>query len=89
MGSKNHVINAYKAAVAAVHLSLLSIACIPSAFTVPPGVPRPISFGSQVSRWGAEYVGSSEVIEWFEHEHESVFLLDKYDELYDTFAEQA
>lgn len=93
--SPYHTIQPYKAAIAAVHLSLISLSFIPAfpllssskstanGFTVKP---QPVRFGSETDRWGTERVGITPVKQWEEHAREGDQLLEKCDKLYEAFA---
>lgn len=92
------MIHPYKAAIAAVHLSLISLSSIPAfalpssskSKSIPNGFtikPQPVRFGSETDRWGTECVGVTPVKQWEEHAREGDQLLDKFDELYKAFAE--
>ena len=50
------------------------------------GVPPPLKFGSETDRSGRERVGVLPVLEWAEHEKDSVFLVEKCESLYQTFS---
>jgi 3-keto steroid reductase len=94
--SPHHTIQPYKAAIAAVHLSLISLSFIP-AFALPSSSkptansftakPQPVRFGSETDRWGTERVGITPVEQWEEHAREGDQLLEKCDELYEAFVE--
>lgn len=50
------------------------------------GVPPPLKFGSETDALGRERVGALPVLQWAEHEKESVFLVEKCESLYQTFS---
>ena len=101
MNSPHHTIDIYKAAISAVHLSLISLAFFPtfssrSSKLTTNGTAngngyakktQPVRFGSETDRWGNELVGCTPVIEWEEHEEQGRELLGKCDELYQQFLE--
>lgn len=101
LNSPHHTIHVYKAAIAAVHLSLISLSFLPACFTPlsrstaestansnsHQKKPQPVRFGAQTDKWGTERVGVSPVVEWYEHEEESRVLLEKCDDLYQQFSE--
>ncbi|KAK7696595.1 hypothetical protein QCA50_001253 [Cerrena zonata] len=124
-GSPNHTITPFTASVAAVHLCLIPILCIPTRLmsfrhvrhgddTSTPiyrdglytaslyrtglksaeatriaeeqGVPPPLKFGSESDSNGNARVGVVPVLEWADHEKDSVFLVDKCESLYQVFS---
>jgi 3-keto steroid reductase len=73
-GSPHHCISAYKGAISAVHICLVSIALLPLA-TVP------VSFGSRTDRWGREFVNVDYIEGWADREESTEKMLDKFDAL--------
>ncbi|KAF7433511.1 hypothetical protein PC9H_005467 [Pleurotus ostreatus] len=96
LGSPNHPIHPYKAAISAVHVSLVALAFLPTALsfstagvkgnTMPKG-PTPIKIGSETDWWGHERVGVAPVLEWDEHEQEAGELVKKCEALYTSLRE--
>jgi 3-keto steroid reductase len=101
LNSQNHTIGVYKGAIAAVHLSLISLSFIPAFLaplskSPPTGTANgnsytkktyPVRFGSQSNMWGTERVGITPVVDWYQHQEESEVLLQKCDDLYEQFWE--
>ncbi|KAF7978290.1 hypothetical protein HWV62_875 [Athelia sp. TMB] len=85
LNSPNHTIQVYKAAIAAVHLSFISLAFLPAVTTPASTKQPPVRFGAETDRWGDERVGTTPVKEWDAHVKEGIELLDKCDNLYNTF----
>lgn len=78
----------FKAAIAAVHMSLISLAALP-AFTAP-AAPPPVRYGAETDWWGEERVGTTPIKAWDEHVQEGVDLLDHCNILYkELLADQA
>ncbi|KAF9500189.1 NAD(P)-binding protein [Pleurotus eryngii] len=96
LGSPNHPIHPYKAAISAVHVSLVALAFLPTVLsfstarvkgkTTPAG-PTPIKIGSETDWWGRERVGVAPVLEWDEHEKEAGELVKKCEVLYTSLRE--
>lgn len=83
--SPHHTIQAYKAATAAVHLSLISLAFIPAfGASIPKSGKKyqPVRFGSETDMWGTECVGATPVKAWNDHVEEGEQLLENCDKLY-------
>lgn len=88
MCSPHHPIHVFKAAIAAVHMSLISLSVLPP-FTAP-AAPPPVRFGAETDWWGEERVGTTPVKEWDQHVQEGIELLDNCDSLYkNLLADQA
>ncbi|KAG5353630.1 hypothetical protein C0989_004311 [Termitomyces sp. Mn162] len=85
LGSPNHTIDPFKAAIAAVHISLAPLAFV-TLFDKRDGTtPRPAKFGAETNRWGHERVGVMDVKKWTENRAESDVLLNKLEALYQSF----
>ncbi|KAF9464278.1 hypothetical protein BDZ94DRAFT_1162332 [Collybia nuda] len=84
-GSPHHTIKPFKAAIGAVHLSLVSLAFITLSASTP------VRFGAETDRWGAERVGLTEVKDWKTQNEEGEVLLQKCDTLFKSLkaAEEA
>ncbi|KLO19773.1 hypothetical protein SCHPADRAFT_817415 [Schizopora paradoxa] len=81
LGSRNHVISTYKAAVSAVHLLL-----VPLAFITTTGKGKtPLKFAAQSTRSGQEYVDADTVHDWESRAPDGEDLLDKCEALYQKF----
>ncbi|KAJ6510290.1 hypothetical protein C8R47DRAFT_1097447 [Mycena vitilis] len=95
LGSRHHSIIPANAAIAAVHLTLVSLSYItfynfagskPSNGTAP--APGPVRFGAETDRWGHAEVGITPVREWKENEQIGDMLLERCDKLFREFAEK-
>ncbi|KAG6897681.1 hypothetical protein C0992_012430 [Termitomyces sp. T32_za158] len=84
LGSSNHTIDPFKAAIAAVHISLAPLAFVTLFNNKDGTTPRPAKFGAETNRWGHERVGVMDVKEWTENRAESEVLLNKLDALYQS-----
>lgn len=92
LGSQNHTIVPYKAAISTVYLTIVSLSFLSSTARSTPkkdsakseSGSRPVRYGSQTDRRGAEYIGVTEVKEWETHQDQARDLLDKCDELYQS-----
>lgn len=93
MGSTNHPINIFKAAISAVQLSLVHIACLPSvsgiASSADPKEPVEvgIAYASKTNRWGREYIGTLKLVQSQEEEAQTKELLENCDRLLKTFCD--
>jgi 3-keto steroid reductase len=93
LGSSNHTIQVYKAAFAAVHLSLISLTFFPAFYPRSTkstangnaSKPQPMRFKSESDRWGTERVGVGPMIGWDEHEEDSKKLVEECEKLYQQF----
>jgi 3-keto steroid reductase len=95
LGSQNHTIHIYTAALAAVHLSLISLSFLATPHPWPTGstangdghakMSQPVRFKSETDRWGTERVGVVPVIGWDDYEEEGRQLLKECDKLYQQF----
>ncbi|KAG6831902.1 hypothetical protein H0H87_003553 [Tephrocybe sp. NHM501043] len=85
LGSPNHPIDPYKAAIAAVHLSLASLTFITLFDDKNPNMTRPSKFGAETNRWGDPQVGVADVKDWEHNQAEADVLLGKLDALYQSF----
>ncbi|KAI0945840.1 hypothetical protein AcV7_009969 [Taiwanofungus camphoratus] len=90
-GSPHVLFSLYKAAVAAVHISLVPSAYIPSvapaASSSEPTPPKFPKFSAINDRWGNEGIGIEGVTEWDEHPDEGARLVEQCERLYQTFLE--
>ncbi|KAG6916574.1 hypothetical protein DXG01_006345 [Tephrocybe rancida] len=82
LGSPNHPIDPFKAAIAAVHVSLASLTFVT---LFDKDISRPAKFGAETDRWGHERVGVIRVKDWEQNEAESDVLLGKLEALYQSF----
>ncbi|KAJ6627352.1 hypothetical protein B0H10DRAFT_2288447 [Mycena sp. CBHHK59/15] len=92
-GSPHHTIITSNAAIAAVHLVLVSISFINfsakaglSGSTASPAEPGPVRFGAETDRWGNPRVGITPVKEWKENEAQGELLVERCDGLYKDFS---
>ncbi|KAF8121340.1 NAD(P)-binding protein [Boletus edulis] len=89
LGSPNHTIDAFKAAISAVHLSL--VACLPSRIassTDPKEEAEPGNvYISKTDRWGREYVGTTRLDQSQEEEAQTKELLENCDRLLRTLCD--
>ncbi|KAJ6543894.1 hypothetical protein B0H19DRAFT_956163 [Mycena capillaripes] len=91
-GSRHHSITPANAAIAAVHLTLVSLSYI--TFYTPPrsktgtngavseAKAEPVRFGAETDRWGHAEVGLTPVQKWKENEIHGELLLGKCDQLF-------
>ncbi|KAG6840632.1 hypothetical protein C0991_005397 [Blastosporella zonata] len=85
LGSPNHPIDPFKAAIAAVHMSLASLTFLTLFDKKDLNVPRAVKFGAESDRWGHERVGVTNIKNWEQNQAESDVLLGKLDALYQSF----
>ncbi|KAF8075838.1 hypothetical protein FPV67DRAFT_1469452 [Lyophyllum atratum] len=87
-GSPHHSIDPFKAAVAAVHLSLASLTFITlfeSTAKKQANITHPVKFGAETDRWGAERVGLTDVKDWEGQKKEGEVLLGRIEGLFQKF----
>lgn len=88
MGSPNHPIDPYKAAISAVHLALVPLPFV-TFFIVTGTTGRwkrpPVRFGAETDMWGKSRVGLSEVKQWELHRDDAKDLVKKCDDLIEKF----
>ncbi|KAJ7666531.1 hypothetical protein B0H17DRAFT_1089588 [Mycena rosella] len=91
LGSRHHAITTANAAIAAVHLVLVSITFITFSSAPPsntesktdaPGEGVPLRFGSETDRWGNPEVGIEPVEQWRENAAEGEVLLRRCEDIY-------
>lgn len=85
LNSPHHTIQAYKAATAVVHLSLISLTFVPAfGASIPQSGKKyePVRFGSETNMWGTERVGVTPVKAWNDHMKEGEQFLEKCEDLY-------
>jgi 3-keto steroid reductase len=93
MGSTNHPIDIFKAAISAVHLSLVGIASLPTISGTPSSTnpKEAVQLGtvciSKTDRWGHEYIGTTRVVQSQEEEAQTKELLENCDRLLKTFCD--
>ncbi|KAF8239557.1 hypothetical protein L208DRAFT_1449801 [Tricholoma matsutake] len=94
LGSENHTIDPFKAAVGAVHLSLAPLALLVfwpalGTSTDPQYVQSstPVKYGAVADRWGTAKVRLDEVKEWEKNKGDAADLFVKCEKLYQTFKE--
>jgi 3-keto steroid reductase len=84
----------FNAAIAAVHLAIVSLSFIPTHYfsSDRPQMSdecstesSPVKFGSQTGRWGDGRVGIMKIKEWKKNEAEGANLLRKCEGLYQSF----
>ncbi|KAG6829684.1 hypothetical protein H0H92_003802 [Tricholoma furcatifolium] len=85
LGSPNHPIDPFKAAIAAVHVSLASLTFLTLFNDQETKTTRPSKFGAETDRWANERVGVTDVKNWDQNGAESDALLSKLDDLYQSF----
>jgi len=76
LGSTQHTILPYIAAISAVQLSLIPLSHLSASAQVP------VTYRSETGRWGDERVKIAEVAGWKENEAESVKLVERCERLY-------
>jgi len=90
LGSPHVLFSTYKAAVAATHLSLVSLGHVPASMDEDKStkdIERYPKFSAQNDRWGRESVGVEPVVRWLDHPDEGAQILDRCERLYQTFVE--
>ncbi|KAF8556265.1 NAD(P)-binding protein [Imleria badia] len=93
LGSPNHPIDIFKAAISAVHLSLIGIASLPgvsgmaSSTNIKGAVQLGTVYISNTDRWGREYVGTTGLDQSQEEEAQTKELLENCDRLLKTFCD--
>ena len=92
LGSPNHPIDTFKAAISAVYLSLVGIASLPSVSGTASADPNgALQLGtvhiSKADRWGREYVGATRLFQSEEEEAQTNELLENCDRLLKAFCD--
>ncbi|KAH0839589.1 NAD(P)-binding protein [Lanmaoa asiatica] len=93
LGSPNHPIDIFKAAISAVYLSLARIACLPSVSGIAGSTnpKEPVEVGtvytSQTNRRGRDYIGTIKLVQSREEEAQTKELLENCDRLLKTFCD--
>jgi len=85
LGSINHPIDVFKAAVSAVHLSLVHTAWLPANLTEFSEVGT--AYTANTNRWGREYVGTIKFAQSQEEQDQTKELLQRCDRLMGTFCD--
>lgn len=93
LGSPNHPIDIFKAAISAVHLSLVRAACLPSVSGIASSAnpKEPIEVGtvytSKADWCGREYIGTNKLVQSQEEEAQTKELLKNCDRLLKAFCD--
>lgn len=74
LGSHHHLIEPFKGAISAVHISLISLAYLPLDT-------RPVAYGSRCTRLGRPYVGIDPIEGWEEAADNTQKMLKNFDAL--------
>ncbi|KAG1902897.1 NAD(P)-binding protein [Suillus fuscotomentosus] len=85
LGSPYHLITGFKAAISAVHLCLVPLACLPTVSLT--GVEVGFRYVSECDRWGKERVGTMKLTRSKEHNNQCDDLLEHCDRLFTVFCE--
>ncbi|KAJ7122915.1 3-keto sterol reductase [Mycena epipterygia] len=85
-GSRHHSITPLNAAIATVHLVLVSLSFI--TFSTSTATRCPFDLAQKTDRWGNPEVGTTPVQKWAENEGQGQALLEKCDEIFREFAEK-
>ena len=94
LGSRHHTITPSNAAIAAVHLVLVSISFLtfstspPSKQATSETEPPPVRFGAETDRWGNPQVGITPIPEWKENEVQGEILLEKCEDIFRQLSEK-
>ncbi|KAK0220301.1 NAD(P)-binding protein [Armillaria fumosa] len=84
-GSRNHVIDPFKAAISAVYICLVPLSILSSSQVYKGGVYQPVRFSAETDRLGRAEVGVHKVKWWPEHQQEAELLVDRCNNLYEEF----
>ena len=82
LNSPHHTIQGYKAAIAVVHLSLISLPAFGASIPQSGKKYKPVRFGSETDMWGTERVGVTPVKAWNDHMEDGEQLLENCENLY-------